>query len=321
MVNIAGVRARMGEWLKLNTSAPWLHEENMLASMKALVGLNSILMVLVIVTNGIFLIILIRKDSLHTAPNTLLGALCLSDLLVGLVLVPVWIAHLARFTQQQFSLYLFLSQIFLLHMLTGLSFTYMAMICCERYFAICHPFKYVKYATPALAVKASGLAFFSVFLITCISVFFLLKGTHIILFINETIISAAAFLVVIICNYKVFKVIRKHNTQIMAIANQTTADHQNTLNREGERQRTNLVVILFVVFFVSYLPSIFMPHYGISNYHWKLNSQRMIAFMWIDFLKCLNSLTNPLIYCYRLRSIRTAVIETICHIKRVLFRM
>lgn len=308
----------MENWLKLNTSARWLREENLLTNVKVLVGLNSVLMVLAIVTNGMFLITLVRKDSLHTASNTLLGVLCVSDVLVGLILEPVSIAHLIRLNQEQFSFCLFLSQTFLLHMLTGLSFIYITMISCERYFAVCHPFKYIKYATPSLVLKASGLVFLSISLNVIISVFVVLKGTHTILYINETIISIASLLVVIICNYRVFKVIMKHKTQIMAIANQTAAENQNLLNREGERRRTYVVMTLFIVFFVSYLPSIFMLHFGTGNYRWELNSQRLITFMWVDFLKCLNSIANPLLYCYRLRSIRRAMIETMCHIKGLL---
>ena len=112
--------------------------ESVLTSSKILIGLDAILAALTVLANGTFLITLVRKHSLHTSSNILLGALCVSDLLVGLVLQPTWMADLFMRINRQFSFHLVQLKVILMLFLVGLSFDYIALISFERYSAICH---------------------------------------------------------------------------------------------------------------------------------------------------------------------------------------
>ena len=60
---------------------------------KVFLALFLVVTFMIIVGNGVFSIVLLRKKSLHTPSNILLGALSFSDLLVGSVVQPLWIVE------------------------------------------------------------------------------------------------------------------------------------------------------------------------------------------------------------------------------------
>jgi len=157
----------MESWSSWNVSGVQSYIDSMVASANVLIGVNILLMVLIIISNGMFLITLIRKASLHTVSNILLGALSLSDLLIGTILEPFGIFQLVKLSQLQYNAQLFAIKVLLSHSLIGLSFLYVTLITCDRYLAICHPFKYLRYATNKLALTAPG---FVVLLISMASI-------------------------------------------------------------------------------------------------------------------------------------------------------
>ena len=306
----------MNGWPSGNISGVQSYIDGMVASANVLIGANSLLMILIIISNGTFFITLLRKASLHTVSNILLGALSLSDLLIGTVLEPIGIFQLAKFSQIQYNAQLFATKVRLSHALIGLSFVYMTLITCDRYLAICHPFKYLRFATKKLALTAPGSAFLFIsmgFIIAhCTANALVVKSLYAI----EIIASAIGFVLIVICNCRIFIVIMKQKSQVRAMANVTSPGNENLINREREKGRTNVVVVLLIVFLICYLPPTFVFHFLLQNYQWKLDSIRITVVMWMDFLMCLNSLANPLLYCFRLRSIRRAVIETFSNMKR-----
>ena len=143
-------------WSSWNVSGVQSYNDSMVASANVLIGVNILLMVLRIVSNVIFLVALIRKASLHTVSNILLGALSLSDLLIGTILEPFGIFQLVKLSQLQYNAQLLAIKVLLSHSLIGLSFVYVTLITCDRYLAICHAFKYLRYTANKLALTAPG---------------------------------------------------------------------------------------------------------------------------------------------------------------------
>ena len=291
------------------------HLDSMVASANVLIVVKSLLMTLIIISNGMFLITLIRKASLHTVSNILLGALSLSDLLIGLVLEPMLTFQLVRFSQLRFDWQLFFTIVVFSQALIGLSFIYMAIITCDRYFAISYPFKYLHYATNKFALAAPGLAFVLVLMLSIAAFVAANAAVIMVAYVVDTIASTIGFLLIIICNCRIFIVVKKQKSQVMAMVNGMPARNDILVRRE-EKGRTNVVLLLLVVFLSCYLPATFIFHFFMRNYPWELDSRLLTVFMWIDLLPGLNSFANPLLYCYRLRTIRRAIIETFNHMKR-----
>ena len=106
-------------------------------------ALDFIMAVLTIAGNSIFMLTLIKTRELHTPSNMLLGALCLSDLLVGFIVHPMFItfyfkAQLQRTHDEVTEKMIFTAQ----HICTGLSFLFGVIVSLDRYAAICHPYRY-----------------------------------------------------------------------------------------------------------------------------------------------------------------------------------
>ena len=98
-------------------------------------------MTLIIISSRMFLIALITTVSLHAVPSIHLGALSLSDLLIGLVLEPMRKFLLVRFSQLQFDLGLFATMGVFSQALIGLSLIHATIITCDRYLVNCYQFK------------------------------------------------------------------------------------------------------------------------------------------------------------------------------------
>ena len=307
----------MKSWFQVNSTDLRIYADGTSANAKILVALNSVLMISTVISNGMFLIALFHKSSLHTASNILLGAVSLTDLFVGLIIEPIWIILLVKLIQNRFHSSLFAIQLLLINIFIGLSFVYVIAISCDRYFAICHPFKYLRYATSKKALKSSAILFLVCIGCSPVYVFVANKTIGTGLYIIGALAAATGFLLIVASNCRIFLVVVKQKCQVMARTNRVYARDENLANRE--RKRANVVALIVAVFIVCYLPSAIFHLYGALDENRQLNSSSLTVFIWFNFLMCVNSLANPLLYCYRVRSIRRAMIETIYTIKGRLF--
>ena len=304
----------------INSSAPWFYAESVLTNTKIYLGFGTVLAVLTVISNGIFLITLLRKESLQTPPNILLGALCISDLLVGLVLEPLWLADFFKRIEHQFSMSIFASKLLIMYVVIGLSFHFMALISLDRYFAICHPFLYVQHATKRKAIASCGLTLLFLVVVYTISIILVTMQQPIWLLISSLVISVFDWSVMIFCHWEIVKVIRRQKRQITTRNERGATQHACCRNSERERKQANAIFILVAVFLICYLPTVVKFVLSLNRVHFSNDSQRLVFNMWVDFLLFLNSLANPLLYCFRLRSIRGAMIETLSHMKSLVCR-
>ena len=130
-----------------------------LINIKIYIPVLSIVAVVSVVTNGLFLFVLIKKRSLHCPSNTLLGLLCSVDLLTGLIALPLCIAGESKrncFDCKPFVLQLAsaFSWTFL-----GLSYQIITLISLDRYAAICHPFRYLQAVSSSFKLQDASLCF------------------------------------------------------------------------------------------------------------------------------------------------------------------
>ena len=105
--------------------------------------LNAVLLPCAIVANSLVILVIIRKVSLRSPLNLLLGYLAVSDLLVGLFVQPSYVAFRLVENQDTF----FPCALRPLHT-TGFSVCYgvslvtLCTISCERYIALFYPLRY-----------------------------------------------------------------------------------------------------------------------------------------------------------------------------------
>ncbi len=268
--------------------------------------LNAFLTVLVITGNGIFFATLIKTSSLHTPSNVLLGVMCVSDIAVGVFVVPaVFVRCVFMLKGMEYSK---MSSILLFtcSICNGLSLIFVVLVSIDRYIAICHPFTYQRvitckknaYAATLASVIWSAVAFAS--------------------FISESIywsfIIAFTFLsitVVCITYANIFRVILKKKRAVVTIQ-QVVIRSDTNQQREAKKQakKSYTVCIMLALFVICYLPFIITAlRYHISLLSWPAcdtSEATFLALLWTQYLLTANSFINPMIYCFRLAEMRHA---------------
>ena len=148
---------------------------------------------------------------------------------------------------------------------------------------------------------------------SCFSLFVLTRVLeNVLAIINATIGAVCLFTTgLIYCN--IYSIVRHHTNQIHALQLQPVGQNQNgKLTNAARLKKTALATFyVYVVFVVCFLPFICVcaayQIYGESALWLHL-------FYYSTTLLYLNSSLNPLLYCWKMRNIRQAVISVLCNI-------
>eukprot|EP00112_Aurelia_sp_Birch-Aquarium-sp1_P013371 Seg2837.1 transcript_id=Seg2837.1/GoldUCD/mRNA.D3Y31 product="D2 dopamine receptor A" protein_id=Seg2837.1/GoldUCD/D3Y31 len=199
---------------------------------------------LTIAGNSIFILALIKARELHTPSNMLLGALCLSDLLVGFIVHPMFFtlylkALLQREHDQIIGKMIFTAQ----HICTGMSFLFGVIVSLDRYAAICHPYRYHAFA--------NCKTHFWIAILTGMTWAFIPIIDR---FINEPLFLAIStssglligFPLILFSYYKIYIVIRKQKRQVHTLgtieASTARVQRQDGIEILGASEQTSSTV-------------------------------------------------------------------------------
>ena len=272
----------------------------------------SMVAVATVALNGLFMFALIKKRSLHNPSNALLGVLSTVDLFTGLIAMPLRVNAILSTNCFDCSPVVMELGTQLSWLFLGISFLLLALISIDRYAAICHPFKYLQYASIRAYMCISGAACLVLIGLSSYVVYTDSKKANT---VKTITINASAVLmlgIISFTNFKIFKAIRKQRTTVAHVAVHNRAD----LQQRGQKI-TNDYIILFIIFifiacFVPYLVAYNLPNKlevtcHIGSYPVTIKLQR-----WFSFPAYLNCLINPLVYYFRISYFRKAIKEVAC---------
>ena len=290
-----------------------LFTEKSFINISVFIPLNAVVAVFSVTINLLCLVTLVKETSLQTPSNILIAGLCVSDVLVGFLIQPISITYLAFIQIQKVHNESLLKAVFLLtHAFVGLSFTYTTVINIDRYFAICHPFKYIANATRLTHLRIT-IATFAIWMICLLIDTFFLR--QLIIEVFRITYVAIALLSIIASNIEMIRVISRQNTAmrpVAAIANRQTAGGDFRRKRK-ERSKAYACIIATATFVLCYIPIlvIFFHQIRTSTLCWRSYEQFIIN-LWASFLINLSSFINPIIYCIRVKTIRRAAKTILC---------
>ena len=256
--------------------------------------LTAPLMLISILGNALVLAAIITTPSIRSTPNMImLCSLAVSDFLVGLIFQPIFIAkellkdnrYVKHFSDMMG------------YSLCGVSFLTITAITVDRFLALHY---HMRYATLVTESRVKYILII-IWLISFLSSGFLFLSER----LHSFIVGAAAIICLIISTFsyiRIYRIVRRHQIQIHAQQQATTG---NNLNIVRLKRRAMNTFVFYIALIICYLPLyILLTLHGLSIKKWETEWQ----FPYTAVL--MNSFLNPILYCWRLRDLRSAVVKT-----------
>ena len=186
-----------------------------------------------VVANFLVVFVIARNSVLHTPPNVLLACLAFSDLLVGLLVQPCYVAFRLLENIKHFvpcGLRIMYSESFWI--CYGVSFLTLSVISFERYIALRLHLRYKELVTPAGVLKVAVAIWIMDILLTFLE--WIAQSKHLRNFHAGLLLLCLS--VTLATHVKIFWILRRHRRQI----NSFNVNRTQTLNRNIQRQNVRL---------------------------------------------------------------------------------
>ncbi|XP_020618812.1 melanocortin receptor 5-like [Orbicella faveolata] len=264
---------------------------------------NAPLILISITGNALVLAAIIRTPSIRSTSVIMLCSLAVSDLLVGFVAQPFFIAN-----ELTASRYIASISEIMAFVLCGASLCTMTAISVERFIALRYPMKYQAAVTTKWRVIYVSIIIIWVCNILFAVFYFWQWTTY---FSVMAVGICLGFFISTFSYIKIYIVVRRHQAQIQTqqqAAQQNSTCAGNNFNMGAVRMKRSAVntFTFYVAMILCYFPIIIsLSLSSISYENWSK--------VWhlADTVAFLNSSINPILYCWRLRELRTAVYKTL----------
>ena len=260
--------------------------------------LNAPLMLLSIIGNALVLVAILKTPSIRSPSVIFLCSLAVSDLLVGLVVQPAYIAEQIVRTvptlQKAVGAMGFVG--------CGVSLCTMTAITVDRFLALHYHLQYPNLMTTSRAI-------YTIVTIWCIIMLFTFSfiwSPSIYHYYVSAFGITISLLVNFVCFIKIHRIVRRHQLQIHI--QQQAVENSIDTNNHHIRQSTKSaksIFIYFLVMILCYTPSFFVHIISAINI-----SNSIILWTFPITAAFMNSSINPFLYCWRIPELRTAVFKT-----------
>ncbi|XP_078345516.1 melanocyte-stimulating hormone receptor-like [Oculina patagonica] len=259
-------------------------------------ALNTPLMLISIIGNTLVLAAILRTPSLRSPSTAFICSLALSDLLVGFIVQPVYIAR--GFTGDL----LYKISDTVAFAACGVSLSTMTAISVDRFLALHYHMRYPNLMTTQRAMYISAILWLISFMLSFLP-FWSLDVYHFVIAFSIIV----CLLISTVCYIRIYRIVRQHQLQIHAQQQaMASLNAENNQNMQRSMKSAKNTFIYYTVMILCYSP-VFISMFilVISPHHWAR------AWDLTDTVAFMNSSINPFLYCWRLRELRTAVVKTV----------
>ena len=257
-------------------------------------------MVISICDNALVLTAIWKTPSLRSPSTIFLSSLAVSDLLVGFIVQPVFIATFHKF---ELGSSLFLTSNVMTLFLCSVSISTMTAISVDRFLALFYHMRYPNFMSIKSAIYTSTALWFLGVVFSCVRLIsskaFILIGVAVI---------AVCLLISSYSYFRVYLIVRRHQLQIyiqqQAVENLNAEDHLNVLRSKKSAITTFIYYICMVI---CYSPSLILMSIISSS------PNRLVSLIvWWTLATTatyMNSAINPFLYCWRMSMLRAEVLK------------
>ena len=288
-----------------------LDSEKLTIGIAWFVAALSIVAILTVTLNAVFLVAILKKRLLSTPSNFLLGVLCCNDLLTGFIALPLYLIGASkRRTWLFFEGDILRWGSLFTHVFQGFSFQLLALVSLDRYFAICHPVKYINRATSRLYTRIL-LCTAALYIVIIVVARLIIEGDATLFsYAYVNIYTIVLSTIIIGCSCKICRVIKR---KIRGVSCRRTQDLTQMRRAQRDGIRAYVILLLISVHYICFLP-FYITFHLIHNKPSIFGSMIDQTFVkrWCFFPLFLNGIFNPLIYYNRIEHFRVAVREVMC---------
>ena len=279
-------------------------QENYISTMASII-LNMLTCPMTVFINALVIVAVMKKRRLQTTYNILLACLAATDLVVGVIVQPSFIVgemSLIRGSSLIDYCKLYNQTIFLFLSPSLASLLLLALLSIERYLAMKYSLRYMEIVTKSRIIVAVIFCWVAAIFPSALVITAALSGLALSI---AVVIVSLSLLVIVYCHIFVFLVTRRHRIQIQA--EQVSQEAKKKFSDEKKAAKTTSIIIGFVLF--SYVPSLvyrfvgpFPPEEFFGNLFVSTKPLLLSCYL-------INSLCNPIIYCWRSSVLRKALTE------------
>ncbi|XP_031551902.1 melanocyte-stimulating hormone receptor-like [Actinia tenebrosa] len=293
-------------------SSVWVYRSDLIKACIMASFVEGIILVPITIANFLVIAGICRTRSLHSPANFLICALAFSDFGVGILALPFHLASNAFLLGDDFGGWCLSTRIAygLGVLLAAVSLVTIAAVSIERTVALYMALRYEMIATNAKVIIFTTLTWIAMALVSVVQFVDLFSYQ-----LTAAFITFVCFTISSYCCLKIYYVIRHHRTQITI--QEYASEYQSTTNPNDNEKSNSAVqkkksstslLCLYGLFLLCYSPYIGVQLaliLSVDNSHVHAAEITTVSIVFI------NSVLNPILYCWRMRDIRRAMISVL----------
>ena len=257
------------------------------------------------ILNTVAIYAIMKSSSLSRNFKTLLLSLAVSDLGVGLLAQPLFVAYLAMDTTQKNETnetydVIYTATLIPMNFFLCASLFSVTALCADRFLAIGLHLRYQSLVT----YKRLGIAVISIWVISALISVIRLFIPKNIMYVIFVVFTSACIINVTSLSVKLYLTLRRHINQIQVQQLARTGQGEIV---QGKRKSAMASLFVYLVFIVCYLPNICTLFVIAAISEPRIDVEHL--WFYTITLSFLNSTLNPLIYCWKMKQIRTTMMR------------
>ena len=270
-----------------------------------LLVLNTFLSITAFLGNTLILVALHKESSLHPPSKLLLRSLAITDLLVGIIVEPLYVAYLMSVKSKRWYICynLYVALFIASYILCAVSLLVLTAISVDRLLALWLGLRYRQVVT----LRSVYITVIVMWVLPIVATTSYIWNPQLLLLLLYIHLSLC--LSIIIFSYmKIFFMLRHYQIQVTVAQEQPR--QAIPLNIARYRKAVYSALWVQVILFICYLP------FGITQALTDLKSVRFSSSVYLAktfsfAFVFLNSALNPLLYCWKIKEVRQAVRDAI----------
>ena len=230
----------------------------------------------------------------------ILSSLAFSDLLVGIIAEPLFLAH--QFTKESFLNSL---MVLIVYPICGVSLWTLTAISVDRFLALHF---HMRYSTLVITTRVKiSIAFIWLYNFVSSALYYLVPFIYFFIMTLTTVICILTFFLAYL---GIYFIVRHHQLQIHAqqqtVESKDVAGNVNGISVARLKKSAMNTFVFFIFFVICYLPMYALLTFAISK-----RAQWTTEYDFSITVVFLNSAINPFLFCWRLQELRRNVLKTL----------